>query len=1094
MNSQESMQPVLLMSGPASADAKFLIDLAALLMEMDPRTSDPSAVHHSVAKQSLDAIIEHVFRAHPEVLGLMETMKTDKKKEQMRYRLTGCAQLMIAVTSPPRDGAAPSVLVVVYKAICRGLFEILAVVFGVDTGGILNLMRSRRAGKSEKVQALTKHFHVEDGHGAKEIKLLFSRLVNYEKGKTENIVDWVITVMYVDQMAPLFDSKYHGIIRADKYYKLRAQGRPFMSNKDASSINILLQHTNVHFRNTPVGNFNPAWILYKLNISPAIAIAVTTTVLDCACENDTTMDFQGDLSRKVKWEYGLRKFKEVSKDPGFLMTLLHEEVETNEEEEKDKPLSIREIQEQQALQSRIDDVIASPVVVDVSGLLEPSPFTGLTAKDQGIVMESPCRDVFRKIVAGDRVRIDIPHQRMLIACILGDFEEKDADSVSDWGTVGGEYTLADRLQNAIHHTTHSDSSDVVCPRGTMCLIHGFIHDGVRRVQETCYDPQHTHLISNTLREWKYLARYFSIIGGSTSEKRQVQKQTRNKKKTPPLPPLIVPAGFIPPKLWMKCGDKIDQNLEFNDNDFNSAGKDPMGQENSQLLQLWYLQQRVGTKMLNRWKSRVSNKTDFIEFRDIVFDNDKFESLRRDLHCTENTFRQFGVYLAWFHELLKVGPDRKVSVGFQSVDADPLSVAFAKEMKTYLGIVEWAVARRTLLPTFTYLDEKTNTYVCHGRNITRVEIHQLQECIDLSRSMCEYTSEEDRVLTHGRNITYERYAYRRLPIKEEQEAAEIESKKQKDNQPTAISKPSLPPMRNEERKSNPFGPESLVGALDGGSIDPDTVVTTANSEVEVRIHMMHLAQKSRSENHQAERLYNSIVLSNEYMIGQDVTAWLQKLVQGGLDPLVRIVEDYVGPIDMPDGPTRALTAVNQLVSLLAAHVMRTRDVMEATHSNVFLENQNPLINPSRPAPPVQMELKAPELIPQQHAIEHSLFLGHVFPAPGFLLTNGPDFIIREMSDFKVSGIKMLLLLVTGKPIKTGGIRIAWAGPNIQIDTTGSGMATYQIAGHVVRGFAAIHYPDLTAVCEHDSQGWCYMKNGGNLCIRTHKHQDGGDLSF
>jgi hypothetical protein len=224
---------------------------------------------------------------------------------------------------------------------------------------------------------------------------------------------------------------------------------------------------------------------------------------------------------------------------------------------------------------------------------------------------------------------------------------------------------------------------------------------------------------------------------------------------------------------------------------------------------------------------------------------------------------------------------------------------------------------------------------------------------------------------------------------EQEAAEIESKKQKDNQPTAkpltiaISKPSLPPMRNEERKSNPFGPEALVGALDGGSIDPDTVVTTANPEVEVRMHMMHLAQKA----------------------------------------------------------------------------------------------------------PVQMEL-----IPQQHAIEHSLFLGHVFPAPGFLLTNGPDFIIREMSDFKVPGIKMLLLLVTGKPIKTGGIRIAWAGSNIQIDTTGSGMATYQIAGHAVRGFAAIHYTDLAAVCEYDSQSWCYMKNGGNLCTRTHKHQDGGDLSF
>ena len=532
-------------------DAKFLIDLAALLMGMDPRTSDPSAGHHSVAKQSLDAILGRVFRARPEVRGLMETLKSDKKKEKMRYRLAGCAQLLIAVTSPPRDGAAPSVLVVVYKTICRGLFEILAVVFGVDTGGILGVLRSR-VGKSEKVQALTKYFHVENGHGAREILLLFRRLVECDKGRMEDIVNWVITVMYVDQMAPMFDSKYPGIIHADKYYKMRTEGRPRMSNRDAHLVEILLQHTNVHFRNTPSGNFDPAWILYKLKVPPAVAIAVTTIVLECVCENDAKMDFQGDLSRKDKWEYGLQKFKEVFKDPGFLMSLLHEE----------------------------------------------------------------------------------------------------------------------------------------------------------------------------------------------------------------------------------------------------------------------------------------------------------------------------------------------------------------------------------------------------------------------------------------------------------EAAEIESKKQKDNQPTAkpltiaISKPSLPPMRNEERKSNPFGPEALVGALDGGSIDPETVVTTTNSEVEVRMHMMHLAQKS----------------------------------------------------------------------------------------------------------PVQMELKAPELIPQQHAIEHSLFLGHVFPAPGFLLTNGPDFIIREMSDFKVPGIKMLLLLVTGKPIKTGGIRIDWAGPNIQIDTTGSGMATYQIAGHAVRGFAAIHYPDLAAVCEYDSQSWCYMKNGGNLCTRTHKHQDGGDLSF
>jgi hypothetical protein len=262
-----------------------------------------------------------------------------------------------------------------------------------------------------------------------------------------------------------------------------------------------------------------------------------------------------------------------------------------------------------------------------------------------------------------------------------------------------------------------------------------------------------------------------------------------------------------------------------------------------------------------------------------------------------------------------------------------------------------------MPTFTYLDEKTDKYVCRGRLLTRVEIHQLQEYIDLSRSMCEYMREEDRILTHGRNITYERYAYHRLRIKEEE-----------------VDKEFVP---------------KLAGDLSSGQL---------------------------------------------------------------------------------------------------AH-------------NRFLEHQTLPINPSRPAPPaqrieepVQTELKAPELIPRQHSIQHSLLLGHVFPATGFLLTNGPDFIIREMSDFKVPGTKMLLLLVTGKPIKTGGIHIAWSGSNIHIDTTGSGMATYQISVYAVRGFVAIHYPDLASVCEHDSQSWCYMKNGGNLCIRAHKHQDGGDLSF
>lgn len=834
-------------------DANFIIDLAALLMGMDPRTSDPSAVHHTVAKHSLDTILVRAFKAHPAVLELMETMTSDKKKERMRYRLAGCAQLLISATSPPRTDSAPSVLVVVYKAICRGLFEVLAVVFGVDTGCILNLMRSR-TNSSTKVRALTKYFHVENGPGAREILLLFKRLVRYEKEKMDTIVNWIITAMYVDQMAPLFDSKYPGIIRADKYYKMREEGSPNISAKDARSVEILLQHTAVYIKNTPSVNFEPVWILNALNIPPAVAIAVTSTILECACENDAKMDFQGDLNREVEW----KKSQDAIKDTGLLLKLIHKKAEVDNKPidtrdsktarveihhrtkawsnatnvkvslEEDKPLSIRKIQDQQALQSRVDNAIADPVVeeediepvlddeinpglcelmesikesdypntsmhagyflankypgfpgfeaisasskmVDISSLIKPSPFIGLTEEDQGIVMESPCRDIFRKIVAGDRVRIDIPHQRLLIACILGDFEKKDDDkNVYGIGMSGCDrhenVSLKDRLMGTRHHTTPSDDSGIVCPRGNMCLIHGFIHDGIRRVQETCYDPRHSRIINDTLSKWKYLASYYSIIGGPYPDKRYMKK--------PITPPLVVPAWFIPPELWMKIRDKIDQGLEFNDNDFNSVGKNPMGYENSQLLQLWYLHQRVGAKMWNRWKSLVNNKPDFIEFRDIVFDSDRFENMRSEFHYTENTFRLFGVYIEWFHELLKVGIDRKVSVGFRSVDVEPLSITFAKEMKPYLKIVEWSVARRTLLPVFTYLDEESGNYVCRGRHLTRVEIHQLQEHIDLSRSMCEYTRDEDRILTYGRKITYERYAYRQLRIDKEEDKVSV----------------------------------------------------------------------------------------------------------------------------------------------------------------------------------------------------------------------------------------------------------------------------------------------------------------------------------
>jgi hypothetical protein len=229
---------------------------------------------------------------------------------------------------------------------------------------------------------------------------------------------------------------------------------------------------------------------------------------------------------------------------------------------------------------------------------------------------------------------------------------------------------------------------------------------------------------------------------------------------------------------------------------------------------------------------------------------------------------------------------------------------------------------------------------------------------------------------------------------------FESKKQKDNQTVAkpltitISKPLISLMMiNEEHKSNPFGPEYLVEALKGGIIDPDNIDTKANSEVEVLVHMMHVADETADDKSKI--------------------------------------------------------------------------------------------------PPIEQKTAGGEW----YYPEYSLFLGKVFPLPGILLTNGKDFIIREIRDFEVSGMKMLLFLATGKPIKTtDGIHIVWAGQNILIDTTGNGTATYQILGNTVREFVAIKYPDLNTVCEHITQSWCYMKNSGKLCIRIHMEQDGEGLCF
>lgn len=1980
-------------------DADFDIDLPLL---MGVKSSE---VHHSTAKTAIDGFLTHVFKTHPEVLELMESLKSDKRREQMRFKLAGCSMLLIIKACPPGRDQSPSVVITVYKAICRGLFEVLASVFDVDTGAILGLLRSRARDK-EKVANLCKYFHVKrDDRGSKDIMLLFRRLASCHRDKREAINNWIITVLYVEHMAPVFDAKYPGAIYASKYYKLYKQGAPHMSMKDAKAVNVLLDHLGRYMRNVSKERFDPARILKGFGVPPAIAVKVALTTLEYASEKDAAMNYQGKPNRKEKWAYGLERFRKIFKDPKFLMSLLTQDAKVSNglasashaqkspsppkasrersaptpvhqltkrwsevtglkvnEGLRDTLMSILEIQEEQKLQKRIEDAISpskqeehiekeeeeelDPEVlallesvmesefpntsmshafflasqypgfpgleilqkvsrmVNLSNMLETSPLESLTEEEIKTLMESPCRDIFRKIQSGDRVKISITHQRLLIACILGDFAEKISKS-DTWGSMGGQHehkqaSLAERLSRTPHFCDDPRSSGVVCPRGDMCLIFGYIHDGLQRLSETCYDPKHTHMVRSLARAWSDLAHYFSIIGGSTDEKRRNKRERREKRKPPPCPRVCVPAYFIPPELWERL--YTDWGRVYNDDDFNSVGLNPNGQENSPLLQLWYLHVRVGTKMLNRFKNRVKNKgscdnckkakrrgcfmcTDFAKFQFIIEENGHDE-LHGDIKYNENTWWQFGVYLSWFKHLLSVGRDRKVQVGGYSTEADPLSVKFAGEMEPYFSIVRWAVARRTLLPIFTYYDKTAKKYVSHGSVLTRTQISDIKQYMDWSCEMIEYTDGEYRVLSYDRKIRCERYNSRRLRDKsgddkkleyvpklpgeksdaqlahdlclktnviplllnlahhqhvlnvmknnnrvghtvsvdgewfcvtcklefyseqelilhmfsnvhlknflalyeanpdayvehkefqtaeiarlkeqksrkkhgtllselispevmdklergEEKELVEvdddgnvsepepevrlpvemfedlyakfgprtiplhiwlydsvrnllckllslapdssydaiecrhaklvklekdltakeaevkknvklaakaledakkeletkqkektnnghykrrthgarhsrdcvkvenkdktfepfekkiskcdkthrmlerlhkrtesslesarsrlglydemgafwdilysiedelkkdcpdvkpvnvcqlcpkgkegfpntsipetlrevmipyysghpnidggemptvacgscynqaikhvvgnsryvvskvvrsaltivvhsmkagpgrvcdehtarirlydtlfaygqpskhqcqhcqlvpgnhkgitipgsviaesvrailsrflmtipydgipngindeeidigrhlanalptivcrvclgrlvesvavrlikhgagkpgvidiallkklygmcspsdrkaitrpirlpkdlansclstervctkiadyigsehllafispdtvdcktvadmdalshkyfksisptdrfqyesdirivgilvqntspgsrdrvfkkmaektndlalkdhiegligksrsealsyhlrhvrqvqsrrrrsptrgrsnsrnsstssrggrgraprsnpnskwdgknalarkiqeekrrerlrviefqrienekyqaelakkalekkesegiaeleIESKKQKNNQTLTLTTTIPTPMQDDsvEFKSVPITPDSLIAAH-GGHVEPDEITTAADSEMAVRMHMMEAALQSRMTTHKAEQQYNSIVLSKEFKIGQDATAWLQKLDKGGLDPLVKLVEDYVGPINTPNGPARTLAAINQLCSLLTADVMRQRDEMEALHANIYLKHQNPLINPSKPKLPEKKEEPEQAPAPQQHVTQHSILLGHVFPAPGFLLTDGPDFIVREMSDFKVPGHMMLLFLTTGKPIKTNGIHFVWVGPSIYIDTVGNGVATYRIAGHAIRDLATITYPDLAVRCEHDSQKWCYMKNGGRLCIRVHKHQDGEGLVF
>lgn len=171
-----------------------------------------------------------------------------------------------------------------------------------------------------------------------------------------------------------------------------------------------------------------------------------------------------------------------------------------------------------------------------------------------------------------------------------------------------------------------------------------------------------------------------------------------------------------------------------------------------------------------------------------------------------------------------------------------------------------------------------------------------------------------------------------------------------------------------------------------------------------------------------------------------------------------------------------------------------DEMEDINTNMVIERHDTLIKHVNISPSVRVILQT------------SLVLGHISSTPGLLLQAGANFIVRDVRDvqdvryargardFIVNGGEMLRLLTTGKSIKSGGIHIKWSVPNVHIDITGDGVATYIVPIYTIRGFVSMTYPNLCVLCEHDSQTWCYMKNGGILCIRMHKYMDGKDLRF
>jgi hypothetical protein len=125
-------------------------------------------------------------------------------------------------------------------------------------------------------------------------------------------------------------------------------------------------------------------------------------------------------------------------------------------------------------------------------------------------------------------------------------------------------------------------------------------------------------------------------------------------------------------------------------------------------------------------------------------------------------------------------------------------------------------------------------------------------------------------------------------------------------------------------------------------------------MDLRFQLMDFALKSRQMTHQAEIQHDAILNSDEFKTAHEIFVWLQWLT-GGLKPLVKLIEDYIGIV-------QPLATFNRMLNMLAINLVRRRDEMEALHANIYLEHQNPLINPSSSCETNRITAPAP--VPQE----------------------------------------------------------------------------------------------------------------------------------